>query len=252
VSTVRFFGVICLAASLLASTLSAQYSLAREFSVTGELRSHDDIGSNEFLVEVYDLRTNSLIERETVSHGQFQLDHVPAGSFSVRLLAAPGETPLVDEYHEFAPGGAPLVLELPERSANKPASGFVSLRDLQHPIPKKAMREAYQAQQLARANNIPKAIAKLENAIRIDPYYRDAHLNLGVAYTRVGRNADARAEFQKALDLGPPAAPLYVDLAFTSLVLRQYSDAESYARKALELDPANSYAQQALRFASSH
>jgi Flp pilus assembly protein TadD len=73
-----------------------------------------------------------------------------------------------------------------------------------------------------------------------------------VQYTRVGRSADARAEFQKALDLGPPSAPIYVDLAFTSLVLHEYRDAETFARKALELDPPNSYAQQALQFASQH
>ena len=55
---------------------------------------------------------------------------------------------------------------------------------------------------------------------RSTPQYRDAHLNLGVQYARVGRTADARAEFQKALDIGPPAAPIYADLALTSLALR--------------------------------
>ena len=83
------------------------------------------------------MRSNSIVEREPVSHGQFELDHVPVGSFSVRLVTAPGEAPLLEEYHQFEPGGAPLVLELPERAGNKPISGLVSLRDLQHPIPRK-------------------------------------------------------------------------------------------------------------------
>ncbi len=168
---------------------------------------------------------------------QLDPDHVPVGSYSIGLVTASGETSVVQE--------------APEPAANKPISGVVSLRDLQHPVSRKALQQAYDAQRYARANDVPKAIAKLEKAIRIDPAYRDAHLNLGVQYARAGRTAEARAEFQKALDIGPPVAPLYTDLALTSLALRQYSEAETFARKALELEPANSSAQQALGYASA-
>ncbi len=243
-SRIRFFGIICLATSLY-----AQFSASPGYSVTGELRSHGDTGSDNFFVEVYDTRSNAIVEREPVSHGRFELDHVPVGSFSVRLVTAPGDAPLLEEYHQFEPGGAPLVLDLPERAGNKPISGLVSLRDLQHPIPKKAIREAYEAQQLSRDNNFPKAIAKLEDAIRIDPDFRDAHLNLGVEYTRVGRTADARLQFQKALEIGPPVPPIYIDLALTSLALHDYREADAFARKALQLDPANGGAQRVLKLA---
>jgi tetratricopeptide (TPR) repeat protein len=250
VSVIRFFGIICFSASLYAQY--GQFSGAGNFSVMGELRSRGSAPTDDLVVEVYDVRSNSVVEREPVNHGQFQLDHVPPGSFSVRLVAAPGEAPIVEEFHEFQPGGAPLVLDMPDRSPNKPASGSVSLRELQHPISKKAMHEALEAQQLSLANNLPKAIAKLENAIRIDPLYRDAHLNLGVDYARTGRVADARAEFQKALDIGPPAAPIYVDLALISLALHQNQEAASFAEKALELEPMNGGAQRVLEHALSH
>jgi tetratricopeptide (TPR) repeat protein len=250
VSRIRFFGIICLSTSLYAQILGGpEHGASSEHSVTGELRSHGDTGSDHFLVEVYDIRSNTIVEREPVNHGQFELNHVPVGSFSVRLVTAPGEDPIVEQYHEFEPGGAPLVLDLPERAVNHPISGLVSVRDLQHPIPKKAIRAAYEAQQLSRDNNLPKAIAKLESAIRIDPEFRDAHLNLGVEYTRVGRTADARAEFQRALDIGPPAVPICIDLALTSLALHQNREAEAFARKALQLDPDNAGALRALKFA---
>ncbi|MGB6945296.1 MAG: hypothetical protein WBE37_23055 [Bryobacteraceae bacterium] len=246
-STARFLGIICFSTSLY-----AQFSAAPGVSITGELRSHGDAASNDFLVEIYDARTNHMIERVPVNRGQFELDNVPVGSYTVRLVTAPGEAPLVEEYHQFEPGGAPLVLDLPERSSDKPISGFVSLRDLEHPIPKKALRDAYEAQQFARANNLSKAIGKLEDAIRIYPPYRDAHLNLGAEYARVGRIADARAEFQKALDIGPPVSPIYADLALISLALHQNREAEQFARKALELDAANPTAQKVLKAASQH
>lgn len=246
-STARFFGIICFSASLY-----AQFSAAPGVSITGELRSHGDAASNDFLIEIYDARTNHMIERVPVNRGQFELDNVPVGEYAVRLVTAPGEPPIVEEFHLFEPGGAPLVLDLPERASNKPISGFVALRDLEHPIPKKALRDAYQAQQFARANNLPKAIAKLEDAVRIYPTYRDAHVNLGAEYARVGRIADARAEFQEALDIGPPVSPIYADLALISLALHQNREAEEFARKALELDPANAGAQKVLESALTH
>ncbi len=158
--------------------------------------------------------------------------------FSGPMLTASGETSIVEQAPEF--------------KARQPISGLVSLRELLHPIPEKAIREAYDAQQLALANNHPKAIAKFEKAIRIAPKYRDAHLNLGVEYARAGRTADARAEFQKALDIGPPAAPIYADLALASLAAAEYREAETFARRALDLDPADGVAKRALQYASGH
>jgi Flp pilus assembly protein TadD len=148
------------------------------------------------------------------------------------------------------PHSASLVPDWPEPSDPKPISGVVSLRELQHPVPKKALVAAYQAQRLSSAHKSSQAIAKLEAAIRIDPSYRDAHCNLGVEYARAGRLVDARAEFQKALDIGPPAAPIYANLALTLLAARELDQALALARKALELDPADSAAQMLLKAAA--
>lgn len=246
-STIRFFGIICFSASLFLTRAYAQFGSGPDISVLGEVRSHGDTGSNALLVELYDTRTHSVVQRVPVERGQFELSNVPVGSYAVRVVTAAGETPLVEQVHQFEPGAPLLVLDLPERSAGKPPSGSVALRDLEHPIPKKAIREAAEAEQCELAHDLPKAIAKLESAIRIYPAYRDAHVNLGVQYYRVGRADDARAEFQKALEIGPPAAQIYVDLALTSLASGQLLEANALARKALELEPANSGAQKILQ-----
>jgi tetratricopeptide (TPR) repeat protein len=149
-------------------------------------------------------------------------------------------------YRDAESGFMPLVPDWPQPPAPQPISGVVSLHDLEHPIPEKALRAAYEAQQFSNAHNTAKAIAKLQKAIRIDPSYRDAHCNLGVLYARAGRPADARAEFEKALAIGPPAAPIYVDLALSSVAAGEIQAAQALARKALELDPANGGAQRIL------
>ncbi len=170
--------------------------------------------------------------------------------YSIPMRTASGENSL--GYDPFDPHAEQLVPDFSAPSARQPISGLVSLHDLQHPIPKKAIRAAYQAQRLADANKVDKAIAKFEDAIRIYPAFRDAHLNLGVQYARLGRAAEARAEFQKALDIGPPAAPIYNDLALISLNSHQYRDAENFARQALKMDPGNGSAQAVLKTALTH
>jgi len=154
-----------------------------------------------------------------------------------------GPRPPSDPFHlqsSDASGITPVVPDWPQRPAAEPVSGVVSLRELQHPIPKKALRAAYEAQHaFSSEHDVPKAIAKMEKAIQIDPLYRDAHCNLGVLYARVGRMTDARAEFQKALEIGPPAGTIYADLAIASLALGQRQEANEFVSKALALDPDN-------------
>jgi len=173
------------------------------------------------------------------------------GAYSFPPLA-PAESSIGEQSHPFERGGTSLEMDLPAPLVIEPLTNVVSLRKLQHPTPKKALREALEAQQLALAKNSFKAIAKLEDAIRIDPEYRDAHLNLGTLYARTGRMADARAEFQKALDIGPPWAPIYADLALASVALHQYREAETFAHKALKMESTNRGAKLALQFASQH
>jgi tetratricopeptide (TPR) repeat protein len=214
VFTNRFFGMIFFLASLLATASNAQVSAASETDIPGEIPARS---------------TNP---------------------YSLPMRTAAGEKSL--GFDAFETGAEATVSDFPEPAAPKPISGLVSVRELQHPIPKKAIRTAYQAQQLADANQVEKAIAKFEDAIHIYPAFRDAHLNLGVMYARAGRGAEARAEFQKALDIGPPAAPIYNDLALISLNSHQYHDAEYFARQALALDPANGSAQAVLKMALTH
>ena len=50
------------------------------------------------------------------------------------------------------------------------------------------------------------AIKDFQKAIEIDPQSADAHLWLGLALRKQNHNADARREFQKAMDLNPSRA----------------------------------------------
>lgn len=220
-STIKLFGIICFSAFLFSTHLPAQLTLPPGVTPADESPEHA-------IVDPYQGR-------------------VMGDPRSIPLLGASRESPMGEAIRQFESGDATAAPDWPDTSANHPISGVVSLHELEHPVPKKAIREAHEAERFSRNHDIPKAIAKLENAIRIDPSYRDAHVNLGVQYARSGRVADADAEFKKALDIGPPVASLYANEAVTSLVLHRIQDAETFARKALELDRANSAAQHVLQ-----
>jgi tetratricopeptide (TPR) repeat protein len=146
-------------------------------------------------------------------------------------------------HSDFVPTISPAP-DWPAASEPRPVSDVVSLHDLQHPVSKKVLEAAFEAQQFSKAHQTDKAIAKLEKALRLDPQYRDGHCNLGVQYAHAGRLQEARTEFNKALEIGPPSALIYADLALASAAAGEFQEANENAWKALELDPDNPAAQR--------
>jgi tetratricopeptide (TPR) repeat protein len=224
-----------------------------ELSFSGEIQSKGSTPLDRLYVELYDLRTHVVMDRTSVSSdGSFRLNHGnTASSYSVRVVTAPGADPLVEESWSNGMGSS-LVLRLPDQKTNQSPSGSVSIQELQHQISKKAIRAAEEAERYSAAHDTAKAIAKLEQAIRIAPSYRIAHANLGAQYARAGRLEDAVEQFKVALQLGPPDVLIYSNLSLALLTLKQYREGEEFARKALALEPENALAQRLFKYAEVH
>ena len=226
---------------------------AGQLTFTGEIQSSAPAPLNTLYVELYDPRSHQVVERTSVSgDGSFRLYQGTAGSsYTIRVVTAPGEDPLLEQYHQMVPGDS-IVLRLPEQKRNKPISGTVSVRELQHPVSKQAVRATLDAERYSQAGETSKAIAKLEQATRIAPSFRDAHANLGVQYARAGRIAEALRQFHVALEIGPPNARICSNLSLAYLALGHFRDGEVFARKALELEPDNVQAKKLLQYAVAH
>lgn len=231
-----------IAAAILAAMLNAQAPEQR-LTVTGEIQSGGSSPLAGFYVELYNSQDHAVVERVlTGSDGHFQIYNATPGWYSIRVLAAPGADPVVEEYRQIVPGNAPIVLQLPAGSREKAPGGIISLRELKHPIDKQAFRRLAEAQRYTGKNEPLKAAAKLEEALRIDPDYRDAHTNLGALYARAGRVEEAKQHFRRALEIGPPDVIIYSNLSWSCLALRQFSEAEEFGRKAIALDAGNAKA----------
>ena len=228
-------------------SIIAQSRPSDTFAVSGELHGDNAATWNALEVQLFDEKSHTLIDRTFIqSDGRFQLQNAIAGAYTIRVVRASQQDPILEEIHQFDRVNLPLILELPAQRANRPASGTVSVTDLAHPIPKKALCAAIEAQHYRDAQDEPQAMRKLEEAIRIDPDFRDAYINLGALYARAGRLQDALTQFQRAMKIGPPNSFVYSNMSWAYLALKRPRDADEFARKALSLDPSNSKARSLL------
>ena len=204
--------------------------------VRGRVQSEiTDFGS-EIVAELADFERHAPPNRVLVgSDGSFEFRDVTSGRHTLRLTTLFGDI-LCEQLVDVLMYGAELTIRLPKRSSERPVSGTISVRELRRPVPQKAFRAFAEAQRDAQSGRSVEAIRKLELALRLHPDYSDAHSNLGVQYTRMGRFPEALEQFEKAIATGQPSAILYGNLAFAYCAAGRLQDAEYAARRSVSLD----------------
>jgi len=83
-------------------------------------------------------------------------------------------------------------------------------------------------------DQVDKAMAHFKEAVRLDPTYVEAHVNLGVALQRRGRLDEAVAQYQEALRLAPGAAKVRQNLGLALLLAGHRAEAAPYLLAAQE------------------
>jgi Flp pilus assembly protein TadD len=113
----------------------------------------------------------------------------------------------------------------------------ISIEQLAHRVPASAAREYRASTKALQNGKFEEAIAHCRKALETDPDNASAHNDLGVLYLNDGQTENARAEFHQAATLQPRMAMAHVNESFALLALGRPGDAESSARKALEIAP---------------
>ena len=85
-----------------------------------------------------------------------------------------------------------------------------------------------------------------QQAIRLNPQHAEAHLNLGVAYERLGQGALAEAMFRKALQIRRDYSDAHLNLGLKLAEKARFAQALESVREAVRLAPANPAARKAL------
>ena len=86
------------------------------------------------------------------------------------------------------------------------------------------------------------AVAEYETVVRMRPYHRDAHTNLGICLAQTNRIGEAEAAFHRALEIDPRFARGYTNLGALALFTGQPERARDMYLRALEIEPGNALA----------
>jgi len=121
-------------------------------------------------------------------------------------------------------------------SAPTPSASVVSVRDLGHRIPRKAISEFEKATKAQQKGELSKSTEHLLKAISIDPEFYDAVNNLGANYLNTKQVQFAIEQFNAAIKIGPHRPMAYTNLSLGLLLDGKWQDAERAARQALTFD----------------
>jgi len=167
--------------------------------------------------------------------GRFEIRGVPEGQYTIQVKTPLGEPVYRDvvTIHSF---DTRLSIKLPPTSKERPVSGLVSVKQLQHKPPKAARMAFDRGVKMFEKGDLARSLASLEEAVAIDPEYVQALNNLGSRYIMLGRLDEAISCLQRASTLDPNAAFIPANLAHAFLIKHQPAAAEPWARRAVALD----------------
>ena len=169
-----------------------------------------------------------------INNGAFDFTCVDAGDYDLRVLDIRGKI-IHSERIDLRGSMNSVHVLLSNPETERPASQWVSVRQLQRKTDRKAEREVRKAHAAAERGSFDEAIEHSREALARDPAYPQAWLELGSVYARMKQYEQAAGHFEKAAELDPDYVPAHRNLALAMLYLKRYDAAEEAARQALKL-----------------
>jgi tetratricopeptide (TPR) repeat protein len=118
-----------------------------------------------------------------------------------------------------------------------PPRGSVSARTLAHKPSKAAVTAFERGVRAWSKGQSEQALLYFTEAVRQDPDYVEARVDLGAVYARTLQPEEALEQYGLALALEPNLAVLHSNKAAALVMLSRWKEAEQTARRALQLDP---------------
>jgi Flp pilus assembly protein TadD len=115
--------------------------------------------------------------------------------------------------------------------------GGVSARTLAHKPSKAAVQAFNRGVRALDKGQYDQALRYLTEAVRLDPDYVEARVDLGAAYAKTGLPEQALGQYEQAFKLEPNVPVLHSNKAAALVMLGRGEEAEQAARRAVQLDP---------------
>ncbi len=209
------------------------------------------VSGNSSQLQSYAVQIEALNERmrrysvTTDIGGDYRITGVTAGEYRITVADGNG-TNLYQGFVSAVENGPGIDVHLTDRAVSRPVSGVISLAALSHKVPRKALQRLQAAAEAKRRGDLDQSVTELLKAVAIDPQFIEAHNNLAAAYIDLKRYEDASRELDVAAQLDPASPLIALNRAVCLTRTGQLSDAESSARRAIDLDRTSPRAHFAL------
>ena len=179
---------------------------------------------------------------------------------AVTASAAPSETPNAPSPSSSPPQDAPgyvaLGIELYKQNRDGEAvEAFKQATTLDPKLAEAYLRLGLTYRALGQREEAEKAYEQAakayEKLLDREPKNAEAHLSLGEAYSKIGEYQKAIEAYRRGIRLKEPDAGVYYDIGLTYNKLARYGEAVTSFKKALESDPDDYRAQEALERAQA-
>jgi tetratricopeptide (TPR) repeat protein len=208
-------------------------------SVNGEIVHEAGSVVGNLTVELFDPVRHGAIARTMVAgDGQFQFSDVPPGAYMLRVLSMTGEV-INEQFTDVREGFARVQINLQEQKDNKAGSGTVSVAQLMHRVPPKALKEFEAAHKAFVKKETDKALEHLEAAVKIDPDFVEAQTDLGKLYVQKHEPEKVLSAFQHVLKVNPRCDVAYSASSLAYFWMNKYQESEAAARRSVDINGAN-------------
>ena len=152
--------------------LTYQEALAASHTATliGEISGDSPKDFNSLQVEIQQVGAiGPPLDRAYPSFdGRFEIHGVPEGQYTLQVKTPLGEPVYRDvvTIHSF---DTRLSIKLPPASKERPVSGLVSVKQLQHKPPKAARKAFDRGVKMFEKGDLARSLASLEEAVALDP-----------------------------------------------------------------------------------
>lgn len=190
------------------SSPNVRLSVKGGFPIIGQLHFEEGAKKSIVDIELRDVVGRDVIDRATsMPSGQFRFDGVTVGHYMITVRSERYhrvEESLIVDMKTF--GMINLDIALYPRNFSSKSEALVSLEALRRSVPRKATEEYEKAVNELQKGNSKKAVERLKRALKIEPNFYDAHLQLGFAHQREERPTEAIVSLLEASKLNPTSA----------------------------------------------
>jgi tetratricopeptide (TPR) repeat protein len=205
----------------------------REIAVHGQISTGSSPVGN-WTIELCSLSSGELLKTYAGWNGAFELRRLTPGEHKLRVVDANGRV-LHDEIVSLQRDDETVSILLQvENMGNRGQGQTVSVQQLQHKVPRKAIKEIEKGRADLDKRQFSRAMVHLKAAVAADPAFADAYNDLGVAHYELEEYKESLEQFRKAVEIAPGHELANNNVCLVLLKTGRYAEAGQAAHSVLK------------------